>query len=532
MGELLGATPTPLLALSMGLGRDSMTILALLQGRGITVLGRRGVKLADLDAVIFSDTGLEWDHTMDLAPIVRRVCSKAGVPFFNLAKPTDREQLAYMKRWRKGEPLVGAWRKRKYFKGSRPTLREMQDKAARGGYHAFVDLDRATGLYERTTGYNTATCTERHKIIPVEEVLNDLLLLKYGISLDTWGVQASRGELEPNVLMIGIAADETGRMRTWDPKAPIGLGRSLGAKRSKALLTWAVRKVYPLAEMEISKADEESILAKTGWPFIYKSGCFSCHFQPVSWFWANRLLDPKMFERVVTYEQKAIARQEREGAPKVWTLKAENIKDEGLTLAARVERWGKKPGSLIYLYNKGMLSDELVAAIRAEKPKWPRPRMRLGVNTSIVAPDDLSLRLRKVLAADVLTKGYNRSCAAMDRDVRGDLNRERFHLATNCMGMRGVYGSRAGELVQQMVGDARAITYRTMMRRTEAAQLAHALGYGPDMPLSSDPHVGYFKSTLLGEPVYFMRWSGVEYIFTRDGTCPGRWGASRNVLPW
>ena len=413
---MLGASPTPLLALSMGLGRDSMTILALLQGPGVTVLGRRGVKLADLDAVIFSDTGLEWKHTMDLAPIVRRVCSRAGVPFFNLAKPPDREQLAYMKRWRKGVDQVGSWRTRKYFKGSRPTLREMQDKAARGGYHAFVDLDRASGLYERTTGFNTATCTERHKIVPVEEVLNDLLLLKYGISLDTWGVQVSRGELQPNVLMIGIAADETGRMRTWAPRPVAGLGRSLSAKRSKALLTWAVRKVYPLAEMGLTKDDEEEILAKTGWPFIYKSGCFSCHFQPVSWFWSNRLLDPKMFKRIVAYEKKAIDRQVRAGSLKVWTLKAENIKDEGLTLAQRVERWGNKPGSLTYQYNKGRLSEALVKAIRAKKPRWPRTGHTL-------APEQLSKTLQRVLAADLLTKGYNRSCAAMDRDTRGDLNR-------------------------------------------------------------------------------------------------------------
>ena len=108
--------------------------------------------------------------------------------------------------------------------------------------------------------------------------------------------------------------------------------------------------------------------------------------------------------------------------------------------------------------------------------------------------------------------------------LKGRKNRHRFPLASNCIEMSGVYGSRAGELVRGMVAKAVPITYGTMTKRTEVAKLAHALGYDRHLPLSRDWHVSYFKSTLLGEPVYFMRWSGIEYVFTSDGTCPDRSG--------
>ena len=413
----------PLVALSMGLGRDSMTIFALLEGKVVDADGVR-YRLRDLDAVIFSDTGIEWEHTYRLIPRVEKACKRAGVPFFNLQKPPDLQQLAFMRVWRKGVDQTPSWRKVRYFKGV-PTIREMQRKAAAGGYHAWVDLDRAAGLYGRTTGKNSASCTERHKIIPVEEVLNDLLVMKYGIDLKRWGVLASRREVDPNVLMIGIAADETGRMRTWAPAplSPRSLQRSLAAKRSTALLTWAVKKVYPLVDMDISKADEQKILERGGWPLVYKSGCFSCHFQPTSWFWALSLTEPDHFKRVVEYEAKALARQKREGAPKVWSLRGEDLrKKKGRTILQVVADWGSRPNGLNYQVNQGNLSWQLVEAIRREHdPFWPSKGHRLS-------PYDLTDILQERLARELMSKGYNRSCAAMDRNVRGDRNKLRPYL--------------------------------------------------------------------------------------------------------
>ncbi|MAG24527.1 hypothetical protein CMI47_03010 [Candidatus Pacearchaeota archaeon] len=405
----------------MGLGRDSMSIFALLQGKGVVADGVR-YKLADLDAVIFSDTGIEWDHTYSLIDRVTKACNKAGVPFFNLQKPPDQEQFAFMRIWRKGVDQVPAWRKVRYFRGDRPTLAEMQRKAAVGGYHEWVDLDRAAGLYGRTTGKNTASCTERHKIIPVEEVLNDLLVMKYGITLNRWGIMASRGEVAPNVLMIGIAADETKRMRIWAPPAlqPRKIQRSLGAKRSIPLLTWAVKKVYPLVEMGISKADEQKILDKGDW-IVSKSGCFSCHFQPSSWFWSLRLAEPESFQRVVDYEAKAIARQRRERAPRVWSLRGEDLRKGGRTIAEVTESWGAKPNGLNSQVARGNLSWPLMEAIRKLDPAWPSRGHRFS-------PDDLPHILQVRLAQELMSKGYNRNCAAMDRNVRGDLNRLRPYL--------------------------------------------------------------------------------------------------------
>ena len=407
--------PEPLVAFSHGLGRDSMTITALLEGTGVLVLGRRYF-LRDLSGgVIFSDTGIEWEHTYALASRVKAACEAAGVPFFFLAKPSKAQQIAWIKTWKKGKDQPPPWRTARYFPGERPTLAQMQRKAAAGGYHSLPDLDLAEGLYGRVTGKNTASCTERHKIIPVEEVLNDLLVMRYGITLPKWGAMASQGDVQPNLLMIGIAADEQRRRRNWAPK-PLASGaiqRGLGAKRSKALLDWAIRKVYPLLEMGIDKADEEPILIGAGLPDTFKSGCFSCHYQPTSWFFTLREVKPDDFARVVAYELRAVRRQQAEGAPKIWTSRGEDLRQGGRLLPELVDAWASSTQVLPIQGRKGNLSDKMIREIQRVDPLWPRSGHWVTVN-------DLGAQARRLLANELLTKGYNRSCAAMDGNVHGD----------------------------------------------------------------------------------------------------------------
>ncbi len=72
--------------------------------------------------------------------------------------------------------------------------------------------------------------------------------------------------------------------------------------------------------------------------------------------------------------------------------------------------------------SKGNLSWQLMEAIRREHdPLWPSKGHRLS-------PYDLSDILQERLAQELMSKGYNRSCAAMDRNVRGDRNKLRPYL--------------------------------------------------------------------------------------------------------
>lgn len=75
-----------LVILNMGLGRDSISMICLLAKNQLMVNGEfLGPK--DVDAVVFSDTGAEWRHTMDLIPRVQEFAEKNGIRFIWLQKP-------------------------------------------------------------------------------------------------------------------------------------------------------------------------------------------------------------------------------------------------------------------------------------------------------------------------------------------------------------------------------------------------------------------------------------------------------------
>lgn len=78
--------PGRLVVLNMGLGRDSISMLCLLAKNQLMVDGKfLGPK--DVDAVVFSDTGAEWKHTMNLIPRVEEFSRKNGIRFIWLQKP-------------------------------------------------------------------------------------------------------------------------------------------------------------------------------------------------------------------------------------------------------------------------------------------------------------------------------------------------------------------------------------------------------------------------------------------------------------
>jgi hypothetical protein len=72
--------------------------------------------------------------------------------------------------------------------------------------------------------------------------------------------------------------------------------------------------------------------------------------------------------------------------------------------------------------------------------------------------------------------------------------------------------------LNEMILDAHEVTYKTMLKHVRGLlDWAEQRGYSPasDLHLKDDWAVGYYKSTFAGRPCYFVRWSAIEYIWTR-----------------
>ena len=77
----------------MGLGRDSLAMLALLIEGQLVAEGRL-LRPAD---VVFSDPGFEWAHTYALLPRVRRLCALHGLRLILLQKPDPAVAASYLR---------------------------------------------------------------------------------------------------------------------------------------------------------------------------------------------------------------------------------------------------------------------------------------------------------------------------------------------------------------------------------------------------------------------------------------------------
>jgi hypothetical protein len=78
------------------------------------------------------------------------------------------------------------------------------------------------------------------------------------------------------------------------------------------------------------------------------------------------------------------------------------------------------------------------------------------------------------------------------------------------------------EPIRDLVDNSRSISYRTARRKIGLKALAEAFpSYDWDgkrsrpgyMPMKRDWHVSYHKGRYLGQPVYYVRHSSIEYIF-------------------
>lgn len=79
--------------------------------------------------------------------------------------------------------------------------------------------------------------------------------------------------------------------------------------------------------------------------------------------------------------------------------------------------------------------------------------------------------------------------------------------------------SHTAPYLADMMDQATPVSYQTIMRAVGRAQLAECF---PDFDWSSrpraltmarDPYVSYYRSTFNGKPCYYVRESGIEYIF-------------------
>lgn len=285
-----------IITLNLGMGRDSLAMLGLL-AEGRLVAEGRALAPEDIDAVVFADPGAEWAHTMALLPRVRRFCMRYDLRFLHLQKPSAEAWSRYLAELpapgspeRRGALSLRPWR------DAEPAT--IEEKAASGWYHLRVPILDDYASRSTIASRSKKDCTENHKVEPIRKVVSDLSVERFGLDARGWGVQVRAGARWPHLNLIGIAADEAERALFAHPL--------LGGKGP-----WYATEAYPLIEAGITKADEQPILTRHGFPDARKSGCYLCPFQPVGWFWALRETDPEGWASVVAYEAAALAENPR-----------------------------------------------------------------------------------------------------------------------------------------------------------------------------------------------------------------------------
>lgn len=76
-----------------------------------------------------------------------------------------------------------------------------------------------------------------------------------------------------------------------------------------------------------------------------------------------------------------------------------------------------------------------------------------------------------------------------------------------------------GDSIRKMVDASTRVSYRTMLENCDLVSWAKLKGYdasassGRGMTLKSDPRVSYYKSVYRKLPCYFLKWSGIEFIW-------------------
>lgn len=285
-----------IVTLNLGMGRDSLALLGLLVERRLVAEGQ-SLGPQDIDAVVFSDPGAEWRHTLALLPRVRRFCMRHDLRFLHLQKPSPEAWRRYLAALpAPGSPERRAALEQRPWRETEPV--SIEEKAASGWYHLRAPILDDYASRATIASRAKKDCTENHKVEPIRKVVSDLSVERFGLDNRSWGAQVRAGRRWPHLTLLGIAADEAERA--------LYAHRLLGGRGP-----WYATEAYPLIELGITKADEAPILARHGFGDARKSGCFLCPFQPVGWYWALQQTDPEGWAAVVAYEAAAIEQNPR-----------------------------------------------------------------------------------------------------------------------------------------------------------------------------------------------------------------------------
>lgn len=314
MTKASDATLAGLTILRCGLGRDSLAMLLLLLEGGLVVPGAH-LRVQDVDAVVFTDTGEEWPSTYALIPRVRTLCEAAELSFYVQWKPDLEASSAQVAASiTEGKIVEPAWR---------TSNLSIDAKCRTGWYHRRVRLMWDYMSRGMVVPFRDGGCTENHKILPMRRMLEDLAYARFGVPTNrVWSTLVRRGQARPHRLLIGIAADEAHR-------AVPRLSPDFAYEES----------LYPLVEMGIEKADEAAILARYGLNHVHKSGCMMCKFQPVGWYWALSVSHPDAFEAIVRYETLALDHGRKKGNGQYLFPSTKGVDGKPLRLPEAVAAW-------------------------------------------------------------------------------------------------------------------------------------------------------------------------------------------------
>lgn len=307
-----------LVVLRMGLGRDSVAMMLLLS-EGALVVNGRTIGPDEVDAIVFTDPGYEWPATYAVKERVDAFAKAMGIPFLAQEKPpaegptgwiswlkerTHRKaamqaelgkkvKLEYEERpWQMSAPPLPVRSPADYGKPlTGAEIKVLRARADSGYYHLWPPILETYQSRNMVIKMKDAGCTLNHKINPNRMLLNDMAAIRFGVKSNTlWSNAVIRGERPAHLVLLGIAADEQGRVDKLDsdqgPKYEIN--------------------AYPLIEMGIERKDETPILKRHGFEDVQKSGCMMCKFQGADWYWALSVLSPEIYETVTEYEENAI----------------------------------------------------------------------------------------------------------------------------------------------------------------------------------------------------------------------------------
>jgi len=349
-----------IIVLNMGLGRDSMAMLALLYEGTLQAEGFI-LRPQDIDAIVFADPGMEWEQTYlarkDVDRMLRKIKKKTGVqiPFYSLEKPPEeawREYLSLVAKARRQGGNMRTLMRQARAKAWRGALegRSIKEKAAGGYYHIAPPITEHYA-YARPAPYvirfGDTACTDAHKVEPIRKLMLDMALERFGPGYGThrsWANEVKKGRAVPHLNLLGIALGEGGAaapralyMHCYDPKrleqidalSAIRDQRQDEGRPTKTLdrkLTALERggamsttEAYPLVEMEIRKEDEASILKRHKLNHVTKSGCVLCHSQPPEWWWLLGELAKEeewardKFARIVEYQRFSLGHRDKTG---------------------------------------------------------------------------------------------------------------------------------------------------------------------------------------------------------------------------